>query len=100
MIESATSETFAPHVGSTFIAGTAAGDQLELVLSSCDESPGGGSPDAARVPFSLIFHDADASRYAPQQTFTMRHERLGEFDLFMVPLGPAEQGMQYQAVIS
>jgi hypothetical protein len=99
-LESATSETFAPHVGSAFAARTKAGDVLELVLTSCDEDPASGPPDAARVPFSLIFHDADASRYAPQQTFLVRHDALGTFALFLVPLGADERGMRYQAVIS
>jgi hypothetical protein len=99
-LESATSETFTPHVGSSFEARTEAGDVLKLELTSCDESPESGPASAARVPFSLIFHDADATRYAPQQTFLMRHDALGTFALFMVPLGPDERGMRYQAVIS
>ena len=100
MLESATSETFAPHVGSTFEATTQPGDTVKLVLTSCDPSPWGAAEGAARAPFSLFFHDADGSRYAPQQTFSMRHEELGQFELFMVPLGPDEQGMRYQAVFS
>jgi uncharacterized protein DUF6916 len=100
VLESATSETFAPHIGSSFEARTNAGDVLDLELTSCDESPESGPPGAARVPFSLIFHDADASRYAPQQTFLVRHDALGTFALFMVPLGADDRGMRYQAVIS
>jgi hypothetical protein len=100
VIESATSETFAPHVGTAFAATTAAGDSLELELTGCEEQPGGAPEGAPRAPFSLLFHDADASRYAPQQTLTLRHDQLGEFPLFVVPLGPDERGMRYQAVIS
>jgi hypothetical protein len=100
VLQSATSETFEPHVGTTFQATTQGGERLALVLTSCEESPTGAPPDAGRVPFSLIFHDADASRYAPQQTLTLRHEGLGEFPLFVVPLGPDRSGMRYQAVVS
>jgi hypothetical protein len=99
-LESATSETFAPHVGTAFQATSQTGDTLELVLTSCEESPASAPPDAVRTPFSLFFRDGDGSRYAPQQTFTIRHPALGEFSLFIVPLGPGEEGMRYQAVIS
>jgi hypothetical protein len=35
-----------------------------------------------------------------QQTFRLSHPELGEFDLFLVPLGPGPEGMRYEAVIS
>ena len=100
MLEDATSETFAPHVGATFQAQTQTGETFDLVLTSCEEDSSSGPAPGGRIPFSLFFHDADASRYAPQQTFEMRHDELGEFPLFLVPLGPDQQGMRYQAVIS
>jgi hypothetical protein len=100
VLESATSETFAPHVGTTFEARTRPGETLTLVLTACDEDPATTAPGATRTAFSLVFHDADPSRYAPQQTFLMRHEELGQFALFMVPLGPDERGMRYQALVT
>jgi hypothetical protein len=100
VIESATSETFAPHVGTTFEARTQPGEIIELVLTSCDVDSSSGPAPGGRIPFSLLFHDSDATRYAPQQTVLMRHEALGQFVLFVVPLGPDERGMRYEAVIS
>ncbi|HKP89927.1 MAG TPA: hypothetical protein VJT75_08120 [Thermoleophilaceae bacterium] len=99
------SETFANRIGEAFEAVTASAEgRLDLVLSECEESPHGPPEELreqfGRVPFSLIFHAPERDRYAPQQTFTLRHPELGEFELFMVPLGPDERGMQYQAVIS
>ena len=99
------SATFANRIGEAFEAVTASGKgHLDLVLSACDESQH-GSPEElreqlGRVPFSLVFHAPERDRYAPQQIFTLRHPELGEFELFMVPLGPDDRGMQYQAVIS
>jgi hypothetical protein len=100
VIESATSETFAPHVGSAFVATTQEGDTLDLVLKSCDEDPASGPNPHGRVPFSLIFEDTDATGYAPQQTVTMWHEQLGEFPLFVVPLGAEGRTVAYQAIFS
>jgi hypothetical protein len=98
------SETFAPHVGETFEVTPQVGEPFEVVLSSCDETAYGDHDalreELGRIPFSLVFHAADRDRFWPQQTFVLRHPQLGEIGLFMVPLGPDDRGMQYQAVIS
>lgn len=95
-----TSGTFAPHVGEAFEVAPAGGaESFQAVLSSCEEHGGAGRV-AGRVPFSLVFHSADRERYWPQQIFTLRHPDLGELALFMVPLGPDDRGMQYEAVVN
>jgi len=68
------------------------GGPLELVLSDCEADRYEGS-------FSLLFHAPDG-RLEPQQTFRARHAELGEFDLFLVPLGPDGRGMRYEAVFT
>jgi hypothetical protein len=85
--------TFEPHVGTTFSATPShSGDPLDLVLQSCVESPH-ARPD--HPAFSLFFGSSD-SQPREQQIFTLRHPELGEFDLFLVPVGP----QQYEAVIN
>ena len=96
-------DTFVERLGESFELATEAGETTVVTLSSCDAAP--HTPpaewgDSAPAPFSLLFHDSDASRFAPQQTFTVRHPELGEFELFLVPLGPDERGMGYEAVVS
>lgn len=97
------SETFAPHVGETFEVSPPDGEPFEVALSSCEATPYGSHDELreelGRVPFSLVFHAADREPFWPQQTFVLRHPELGELSLFMVPLGPDERGMQYQAVV-
>jgi hypothetical protein len=89
--------TFEPHVGETFTAApTVVGEPIELTLSSLDESPH-ARPD--HPAFSLLFH-APGTGHLPQQIFTMGHAELGEFDLFLVPLGPEDDRMRYEAVIN
>jgi hypothetical protein len=97
-------ETFADRVGETFEVAGADGERVEFVLSSVDETPytlpAEWEEDVKRTPFTLLFHHADATRYAPQQVVKLRHAELGEFELFLVPLGPDERGMRYEAVVS
>ena len=85
--------TFEPLIGDTFTATPSySGEPLELVLSSCDESPH-ARPD--HPAFSLIFEAADPTP-REQQIFSLEHAELGQLDLFLVPLGPTT----YQAVIN
>lgn len=103
MLETFTTETFSGLVGETFEAVPAEGESLSLVLDECAATPY-GSPEVwrqalSRVPFALRFHAADG-RLVPQQTCALRHPELGEFPLFVVPLGAGQDGMRYEAIIS
>ena len=103
MLDTATSATFQPHVGDRFEVTPQQGEPFEAVLCSCEEttygSPGDWASTTQRVPFSLVFRGpADAA--VGQQTCGFRHAQLGQFDLFIVPLGPDAEGMRYEAVIS
>src|SRR4051794_36492005 len=89
--------TFEPHIGETFGATPAhEGEPFELVLSRCDESPH-ARPD--HPAFSLLFH-APGTGHLPQQIFALEHSELGQFDLFLVPLGPEGDRMRYEAVVN
>ena len=102
MPEHVTSATFAPLLGQAFVATPGRGEPVELVLSACDEAPHLAVPGAGgsgRVPFSLLFHARDG-RYLEQQIFTVRHPDLGDLPVFLVPLGPDDGGMRYEAVFS
>lgn len=58
----------------------------------------GGSTDAFPRPFSLVLTTAQKNEYYPQATFVMAHPDKGELPVFLVPLGPDEHGMRYEAV--
>lgn len=38
--------------------------------------------------------------YAPQGTYLVEHEQLGAHDLFIVPLGPDQNGMRYEVIFT
>jgi hypothetical protein len=89
--------TFEALIGDTFTATPSLGGaELSLTLSRCDESPH-ARPD--HPAFSLLFH-APGAGHLPQQIFTLEHPELGELDLFLVPLGPDGDRMQYEAVVN
>lgn len=54
---------------------------------------------AMRAPFSLLFRNGSPFLF-PQKTYVMRHERIGEVGIFLVPVAQERQGFLYQAVFN
>jgi hypothetical protein len=109
MLDKLTSEDFAPHLHQTFIlsiepegqphdpASHDAPHLLELIAVS-DLGDAVADP-ALRRPFSLIFRDA-AGGYLPQRIYAIEHPSLGGIEIFLVPIGPDQIGMRYQAIFT
>jgi hypothetical protein len=87
---------FAAHVGSVFAIHYGADAALEVYLVGAAElrapTPGGHA-------FQLIFQ-SDRQAYLPQGSYLVRHAALGDQQIFIVPIGPNEQGMRYEAIFS
>jgi hypothetical protein len=49
--------------------------------------------------FSLVFR-GPMSPIQEQRIYPIKHERLGSFELFLVPIGPDEKGMCYEVVVN
>jgi hypothetical protein len=49
--------------------------------------------------FSLRFR-GDRNQVFPQRIYPMKHEAIGEFDLFLVPVGRDDSGTFYEAVFN
>lgn len=54
---------------------------------------------AMRAPFVLLFRNTAAFLF-PQQTYAMRHPRLGEVGIFVVPVAREPAGFLYEAVFN
>jgi hypothetical protein len=50
-------------------------------------------------PFSLLF-SGPAAESLPQGTYRVWHPELGTFELFLVPVGPFEEGGRFEAVFN
>ena len=98
MLETFEVGTFAPHVGEVFRIEAGEGDAIEATLIEAT-ALGGGAVTAGRAPFSLVFRGA-RDRVLPQRTYRVGHATIGEFDLFLVPIGPDREGMRYEAIFT
>ena len=95
-------ELFAGRLGEQFdVLGAETGPlRLELVEATESSEAGGSGPSGEqRRQFSLVFR-GPAAPVLPQRTHAVRHEELGDLDLFLVPLGPDAQGMRYEAAFA
>lgn len=98
MLESFTVESFVPYLNDPFWIRLADG-RVETRLAAATPLGPGDAADGGRRPFSLLFHGP--GRFTlPQQTYRVEHEALGEFDLFLVPIGPEGAAMRYEAVFT
>jgi hypothetical protein len=92
MTEKVTLTDFAPHLGTRFqVAGLG---NYELGLAEVTDHS-----DALLEQFSLIFTGVQ-SPWLQQGSYKLVHPRLGECELFLVPIGPDTAHMRYQAVFS
>ena len=93
-----TIETFAPLVGGeVFRIYVDESAHLEVQLISAQ--PYGERRDDRRTPFSIVFR-GPPEPVLPQRTYRLKHTYLGNFELFIVPIGPDDVGMRYEAVFS
>jgi hypothetical protein len=94
LLATLTVDDFAPHVGQAFqVAG--GGAAVALSLASAQASRHSASP--ARQGFALVFV-GEAS--LGQGIHTVVHPELGALDIFLVPIGPGPQGLQYEAIFN
>ncbi|MBN6152038.1 hypothetical protein JR065_16970 [Xanthomonas sp. AmX2] len=95
-MELLTLEHFAGSVNETFSAALNEGE-VDFVLVEARPLPARSAMQ--RAPFSLLFRNASAFLF-PQQTYRMRHARLGELGIFLVPVARERDGFLYQAIFN
>ena len=99
MLETFTVGTFAPHQDAPFRLHPDAGDPLDLRLVEVTPLGGGTAPAGGRAPFSLVFRGPRAP-VLPQRIYLLEHEAIGTIEIFLVPIGPDQEGMRYEAVFT
>ena len=99
MLESFTIETFAPLVGGVFVMHLDPATDVTLELVDALSARAGPPLAEMRSPFSLVFRGPHEP-VAVQRIYRLDHPTLGSFELFIVPVGPDDRGMRYEAVFT
>lgn len=94
-----TEEEFARHLNTKFRVRIDAPGPVELELIEVKGRPSGADEQQGMERFSVFFR-GPAHLRLNQHTFPLAHERMGEFDLFLVPVAQDERGFTYEAVFN
>ena len=99
MPDALTPNTFEPHVGSEFSIVLPEGSTTAIELATLVRQEARSHGDRTE-PFSMVFVGPQGRSLA-QATYAMDHATLGRIEIFIVPIGPRQDGrQQYEAVFS
>jgi hypothetical protein len=99
-----TFETFSPHVNTKFRLRLDDAKAVEMELVEAAHIAGAHD----RVPnknglvqdvFSLLFHGPE-DRLLPQRSYSFEHEKIGRFELFLVPVEKIPGAIRYQVIFN
>ena len=92
-----TEEEFSKHVNTKF---RVTGEQpVELELNQVKSYPSQPHEQAGMERFSVFFTGPGDS-LLEQKVYSLEHEQMGVFDLFLVPVSRDESGFRYEAVFN
>jgi hypothetical protein len=90
---------FARCLGTPFELELPSGERVELTLVEVTPHPHLPPAPGRRRGFSAVFHSAVAG-HLPQAIYGLQHAQLGRLELFLVPIGPRQGRMRYEAVFN
>ena len=99
MPASLTEEEFSKHVNTTFRARLDAEGEVDLELAEVKGYQTKATEQKGMERFSVYFKGPEAP-HLPQKTYTLLHDQMGEFEIFLVPISPNDQGFRYEAVFN
>jgi len=94
-----TEAEFSKHVNTKFQVRLDAEAAVDLELVEVKGYPGHPGDQQGMERFSLFFKGPGQPALT-QSTFSMTHESMGTFDLFLVPLKPDADSSRYEAVFN
>ena len=87
------SKLFSDHLNSSFKVDAGSSGPVTLRLAEVNEP---STPPNIEL-FSLIFQ-GPATPQLPQRIYTVEHEKIGAFSLFLTPIAADDEGISYEAV--
>lgn len=91
-----TEEEFLKHVNTKF---RVAQPPTEFELTQVKGYAAGPNEQDGMERFSIFFQ-GPSEPFLPQGIYSLEHEQMGGFELFLVPLKKDQAGVQYEAVFN
>ena len=99
MAASLTEEEFSKNVNTKFRAKLDAEAEVDLELVEVKGYSARPGDQQGMERFSIFFK-GPAKPLLTQNTYSMTHDAMGTFDLFIVPIKPDSEGSGYEAVFN
>lgn len=93
-----TEAEFSKHLNTKFRAGLDA-EPLDLELTRVKAYSLRPGDQEGMERFSIFF-TGPAQPFLPQRTYSLSHDVMGTFDIFLVPIKPDGEGSRYEAVFN
>jgi hypothetical protein len=97
MAASLTEQEFSRHLNTKFRIQLVDGSQLDLELVEVKGYLTKPGEQTGMERFSAYFK-GPSEPYLPQNTYSLQHDGMGGFEIFLVPIARDEQGVRYEAV--
>ena len=94
---SLTEEEFSRHLNTKFRVRLVDGSQIDLELVEVKGYLTKAGEQTGMERFSAYFQ-GPSQPSLPQNTYSLRHDRMGTFEIFIVPIARDDQGVRYEAV--
>ena len=92
-----TEKDFSPHLNSKFYVEFTDGS-IELVLAEVTPYPARPTDQSGMDRFSIFFEGTGVC--LPQNLYHLKHDQMGELDIFLVPVSGDQTGYRYEAVFN
>ena len=93
------SATYAGLLGERFRVRLGASNAVDVELASVTDLSSRSSFEGSGECFSILFRGPQDQPFQ-QNTYTLQHDQIGVFDLFLVPIGPDATPPTYEAVVN
>ena len=97
MSEWQTEEEFRQHLNTQFRVLIDTPTPIDLTLVEVESRPSEAHEEAGMERFSVFFK-SPLQFLLTQSTHRLAHPQMGEFDVFLVPIGQEPDGFRYEAI--
>ena len=92
-----TEKGFAKNLNTSFRIQLDTPKPIDLILVAVNGRPSEPNEEAGMERFSAMF-SGPPDFFLPQQIYRVAHPEMGEFEIFLVPIGREADGFRYEAV--
>lgn len=94
-----TQNEFSKHVNTKFRLDLDGADNFEFELVEVKGYLSSDNEQSGMERFSIFFR-GPSQPYLPQSTYSLQHDEMGQFEIFLVPIGRDDESFRYEAVFN